>query len=649
MSRKRYPHLFSPAKIGPVEIPNRVVMAPMGTGLVDSDGRYSWEQIEYYASRARGGTGLILVEAAMVEMKIDPSPFQIKVAVIDAADKIARLTDLAHAIRYSGAVPGMQLSLGQGRQADIAEAHNPPVSASAVPAFANPEVICREITTEEVEQLIKAMADAAERVVNAGFSLIEVHGHAGYLIDQFLNLATNKRADAYGGDEEKRFRIVKELHDAIRERAGRDTAVTFRLSVDHKGAGRNLAEGLKIVKMLEEAGYDAIHVDAGNYVTMPWIFPPTYLGPACMADLAAAVKKEVKIPVIAVGSIIKPEIAEEIIKSGSADFVALGRSLLADPDWANKAKAGNPEEIRSCILCNEFCIGRLFQFKNVTCVVNPACGHEHYFQLRKTDSPRRVTVIGGGPAGMEAARVAAARGHKVTLLEKENSLGGQLIPATRPSFKFGLAAYLNYLRRQMDVMGIDVRLNTEANADVVRYTRPDVVIVATGAVPYIPELPGLAEGNVHTANDVLITGLPGTGKVVIIGGGLVGCETALHLSGQGNRVTIVEALAEAARDMNAISRQTLLEELEKAGIELRTGLEFEKLDSGRVVCRTGNGGAEELQADFVVLALGSVPQRKLINELREEFPFVMEAGDCIRPRKVGDAVHEGFAASWRIG
>ena len=244
-------------------------------------------------------------------------------------------------------------------------------------------------------------------------------------------------------------------------------------------------------------------------------------------------------------------------------------------------------------------------------------------------------------------RVAAARGHKVTLLEKEKVLGGQLVPATKPVFKQGLAYYLEYLRHQMEVMNVDVRLNVEANTATVKYTRPEVVILATGAVPYIPNIPGLDDSRVRTANQVLIEGLPETGKVVIVGGGLVGCETALHLSSQGNKV-IVLALDDVAQDMNAISRITLLEELEKAGVELSTGFEFQAIESGRILCRGRQGEEKQLRADFIVLALGSTSQRHLIKELSKNFPLVMEAGDCIRPRKVGDAVHEGFAAGWRI-
>ncbi|NMB34889.1 MAG: FAD-dependent oxidoreductase [Firmicutes bacterium] len=648
MSISRYPHLLSRAEIGPVEIPNRVAMAPMGTALVGENGGYSWPQIEYYASRARGGVGLIIVEGTMVEMEIDQSPYTMNTSLNDAADKIAHLDNMAQIIRYSGAVPGIQLSLGTGRQADLADPANPPVSASAVPAFADPEVICREISTEEVRSLVSSFAAATERAVQAGFELIEVHGHGGYLIDQFLNPAWNKRTDAYGGSPEKRFRIVHEILDAVRQRVGNSVAVTFRLSVDHKGAGRSLAEGLVLSKMLAEAGYDGIHVDAGTYDTMPWIFPPTYFGTASMADLAAAVKKEVEIPVIAVGSILKPEIAEEILKEGKADFIALGRPLLADPNWVNKAKAGKPETIRSCILCNEFCVGRLFELKTVSCVVNATCGREHYFHLGKAEKPQRITVIGGGPAGMEAARVAAARGHRVTLLERDNELGGQLIPATKPVFKQGLHNFLQYLRHQMEELEVDVQLNVEANAQVVKYTRPEVVILATGATPFIPDLPGLNGNSVYTANRVLVDGLPRAGRAIIVGGGLVGCETALHLAGPGNKITVVEALDQVAEDINSVSQFALLEELEKAGIEIRTGLKFEEYNAGKAICRNSQGEVEKLGTDFLVLALGSTSERHLIRELCEHFPFVMEAGDCISPRKIGNAVHEGFAAAWRI-
>jgi len=646
---QRYPRLFSRAKIGPVELPNRIVMAPMGTGLGAGDGNYSWQQIEYYASRARGGAGLILVEATMVEMEIDPAPFLIKISLNDGEDKLPRLTDMAEIIHYAGAVPGIQLSLGMGRQADIADERCPPVSASAVPAFANPEVTCQELTVEQIEGLVAAYGEAAGRAARAGFKLIEMHGHTGYLIDQFLTPVWNKRDDAYGGDAEKRFRIVRELLSAVRRQVGKDVAVTFRVSTDHKGAGRNLEEGLALIRQLDKAGFDAVHVDAGAYDTMPWIFPPTYFGIAPMAALAAAAKKEVAIPVIAVGGILTPEIAEGILQSGEADFIALGRPLLADPAWANKAKAGKPETIRSCILCNEFCVGRVLTFKTISCVVNATCGREHYFQLEKAEKPKRVTVIGGGPAGMEAARVAASRGHRVTLLEKASELGGQLIPATRPAFKQGLYNFLCYLRHQMEILKVDVKLNTEANAQVVKYTRPEVVVLATGATPYVPDLPGLHSPEVRTARQVLQEGLPGSGSnVVIIGGGLVGCETALHLSEQGCQVTIVEALDEAARDMNMISRLALLEELQRAGVELKTGLEFQEYSAGKVICRDQSGKKEELSADAVVLALGSTPERHLVVELTGQFPFLAEVGDCISPRKVGEAVHEGFAAGWRI-
>ncbi len=654
MTADRYPHLFSRIKIGPVELPNRVAMAPMGTGLVDSDGKFSWRQIEYYAARARGGTGLIIVEATMVAKEIDPSPFDIAISRADGNDKISRMSDMADVIKGTGAVPGLQLSLGQGRQADVAREETPPVAPSQQPAFADPGVECRSLSREEVEQMINNAADAAERALLAGFSLVELHGHAGYLIDQFLTPLWNQREDVFGGNPEGRFRLIRELLWAIRERVGNKMAVTFRISVDHKyQEGRSLEEGVELCKKLEDIGFDALHVDAGFYETMPWIFPPSYYGEACMVDLAARVKESVNIPVIAVGSILDPETAEKIIAEEKADLVALGRPLLADPDWAGKALEDRPEDIRTCILCNEFCIGRLFQHKNVSCSVNASCGKEFYFSRQSTARPRRVTVVGGGPAGMEAARVASRLGHQVILLEKENEPGGQLIPATRPHFKRPLKGFLDYLKRSLEREKVQVETGQTATRQVIRDTDPDEVILAAGAVPYVPDLPGIKEGmeegTVLTAAQALTREEPVKNYVLVVGGGLVGCETALYLASGGQQVTIVEELDDIATDLNPISRLSLLEELQKAGVEIKTGLQFTGAYGGEINCLGRERETEKLSASTVVISLGYISRREMMPELMKDFPRVRDIGDCVIPRKVGDAVSEGFQAAWSLG
>ncbi len=654
----KYPYLLSRFNIGPVEIPNRVAMAPMGTGLVDLDGKYSWEQIEYYAARARGGTGLIIVEATMVETEIDPSPFEIAISRADGNEKVSRMSDMAEIINGAGAVPGIQLSLGQGRQADAAYPENPPVAPSSLPAFADPGVECRALTEEEISRLISRTAEAAERALMAGFTLIELHGHAGYLLDQFISPLWNRRNDRYGGDPEKRFQLVYDLLNAIRDRVGDRMAVTFRISVDYKHPeGRTLEEGLQLCRKLEEAGFDALHVDAGFYETMPWIFPPTYYGEGCMADLAARVKETVDIPVIAVGSILNPQTAEQILSEGKADMVALGRPLLADPDWVKKAREDRSEDIRTCILCNEFCVGRLFQYKTVSCSVNPACGKEHYFASRSISGlhPARVTVVGGGPAGMEAARAAALHGHHVTLLEKEKELGGQLIPAVQPDFKRPLKGFLQYLIKNMEKSGgIQVELGEEATLEKVKKTDPDEIILATGAVSYVPNLPGVREGvergRILTAVQTFNREAVVKNNVVVVGGGVVGCEAALFLAKQGERVTVVEEYEETASDLNPVSRLALWEEMQKAGVEIITGYQFIGAadEGGEIRCLDRQGEERTLTANTVVLALGAVPQRELLPVFLNEFPGVKDIGDCVVPRKAGDAVNEGFQAGWSL-
>jgi len=653
MNPYQYPYLFSRINIGPVELPNRIAMAPMGTGLVDSDGRVSWPQIDYYVARARGGAGLILVEATRVEKKIDPSPVEIALPLADDNQQVARLNDLAEAIKGAGSVAGIQLSIGMGRQADVAFKENPPVAPSAISSFADPEVTCRPLSLSDIQELVKSTAEASERALLAGFSLIELHGHTGYLFDQFLTSLWNKRDDAYGGNLEGRFRLIKETIDAIRERVGKTMAITFRLSLDHKHPeGRDVKEGLILAKKLEEAGFDAIHVDAGSYDTMPWIFPPTYYGTAPLVELSEQVKREVKIPVITVGSILEPRQAEEILTEGKADLIALGRPLLADPDWPEKALLQKEEEIRSCILCNEFCIGRLFQFKAVSCSVNASCGKEHYYTLKQPGRYRRITVIGGGPAGMEAARIAATRGHQVTLLEKESSLGGQLIPATRPSFKRPLKKYLDYMIKQMEKQGVNVELGLQATPEIVKKTEPDEVVLATGAYPMVPDLPGVKENlnkkGVYTSVKVLQEELTLNGDVVVVGGGVVGCETALFLAYHGNKVVLVEELEAIANDLNLVSRIALLDELNRAGIEIKTGMEFKYKSNSEAFFQNKDSSSVSMKADSLILALGSIPQRELHENLLNNYPRVHLAGDCIYPRKVGDAISEGFTVGYRL-
>jgi len=502
----RFNKLFEPGNIGTLEIPNRIVMAPMGTGFAGLDGRLGKRHINYYAERAKGGVGLIITTVVKVERSIDPiDRCSFPIPVLDDNRLIPDFSELADRIHEYGSKVAVQLSLGFGRNADNISSERPPISASAVPSFHDPKVLARELTIEEIRELIKAFGDAAERVKRAGIDAIEIHAHTGYLLDQFMTSLWNKRGDAYGGDLEGRLRLPLEIIEEVRGRLGRDFPLIFRYSADHmiKG-GRKIEESKEIAKRLEEAGVDALHIDAGCYEAMPWIFPPEYYEQGCLVHLAEEIKRVVDIPIITVGRISDPEFAEKILEEGRADFIAMGRQLLADSEWPKKVREGKIEDIRRCIACNEGCIGRLFAIKPISCTLNPEVGREGEYRITPALKRKKVLVIGGGPAGMEAARVAGLRGHDVTLCEKTDKLGGLLIPAAMPEFKKDLNHIIKYYSTQLRKLNVKVELNKEVTLETVNEMKPDVVIVATGSTPFIPKIPGINKRIVVKAIDVLL-------------------------------------------------------------------------------------------------------------------------------------------------
>ncbi|MBN1612873.1 MAG: FAD-dependent oxidoreductase [Deltaproteobacteria bacterium] len=633
-------HLFEQGKIGGLEIKNRIVMAPMLIwGLVEPDGAISERGIDYYAERAKGGVGLITTGAAVTKPDLEYRRTR-GMFRADNPDAVPRLKALVEAVHRFGAKLSIQLTPGAGRVI-FPMAAREPVGPSVLPNVWDANILTRELKVKEIEALVRSFETAAGIVKEAGIDAVEVHAHEGYLIDQFMTSLWNKRQDRYGGDLEGRLRFPLEIVRAVKDGAGADFPVIFRYAGSHLiEGGREIEESLEIARNLESAGVDALHVDAGCYDDWYWPHPPGYQPPGCMADMAAAVRRAVGIPVIAVGRLGYPDLAEGVLRDGKADFIALGRPLLADPDWPIKAKEGRLDDIVPCIGCHDGCLGRAtVRGAHLSCAVNPACGNEREAAIGPAERPKSVCIIGGGVAGMEAAMVAALRGHRVHLYEKGGRLGGHLIEASAPAFKDDLRWLRDYYESQLRKLDVAVELGTEATAQKIRDKKADVVIVATGSTPIVPAIPGMDQDRVATAVDVLL-GLKKAGeRVVVVGGGLVGCETAVHLAQRGRRVTVVEMLGGILPDLFEANRQQLLKMLAESGVAVLTDAQLARVtDEGAVIVNKRRRYQAHIKADTVVLAVGLKPETRLARDLADAGIEIHSIGDCLEPGKIIDAI-----------
>jgi 2-enoate reductase len=641
--------LFEPGKIGGLKVKNRIMMAAMNTNLHELDGRFSERAIDFYVARAKGGVGLIISSYCAVERRIEPKA-EGEHRYLPMADRftyINRLSQLADAVHDYGAKIAIQLTAGVGRVLPVhfIEAMKPlqPVAPSAQPCFSNPNVTARALTLEELGELVAAFGFAAKLLVSAGVDAIELHGHAGYLIDQFMTSIWNRRKDRYGGDLEGRLRFPLEIIEAIKSSAGRDFPLIFKHAVKHYiNGGRDVEESLEIAKRLEKAGVDAIDVSAGCFGSPQGREHPMYSPPGQWVELAEAIKKTVRIPVIVGGALGHPGLAERVLEEKKADFISLGRGLLADPEWPNKVREGRLEDILICIQDNEGCLGRTRKHKYVSCTLNPTTGMERDFgKVIPAKKRKSVLVVGGGPAGMEVARVAAVRGHEVTLWEKGNELGGNLIPASIPEFKMDIKNLIKYWSSQIKKLGVRVELCKEATCDLIRKAKPDVLVIATGASPLFPPIPGIERNVVVSAVDLLLGKKMSGETVIVAGGGLIGCEIGLYLAEKGKKVTILEMTKHLASDVFEGNRSNIISMLENFGVTLLTETTLlEILDDGVIVNDTA--GKKTLKADTVVLALGLRSEIGLLmsEEVKELSPICI--GDCLEPRKIINAVWEGF-------
>lgn len=639
-------YLFRPGKIGEMKVKNRVVMTPMALfGLPESDGALSERSIAFYTERAKGGAGIVMPAGTLVSTAFEDGFSSLN--VLDSIDKAVGWSQLAESVHHYGSRLGVQLSVGLGRISGSFATRKGfvPVSASPVKAYWVPTVECRSLRSEEIAGLVAACGKAAALAQGAGVDFVEIHGYGGYLLDQFMSSLWNRREDEYGGDIEGRMRFALEVVRAVRSACSREFPVVFKFTPVHLAdGGRELSEGLELARLLEGAGVDALHVDVGCYESWHRAIPPVYSQPACQVDAAAEVKKAVGIPVIAHGKLGYPEIAEAVLREGRADFVGLGRSLLADPMWARKVKEGRPEEIVPCIGCSEGCMARGFRGRYASCAVNPECAMEGRYSLAPASQPKSVLVVGGGPGGITAAVTAASRGHSVALWEKGEKIGGSLLPASAPGFKRDVGRLLEHLGRRLERADVDVCLSREATPEYVREAGPDVAIIAAGADHLVPELPGIGGPNVCKAVEVL-TGERATGNsVVVAGGGIVGCETALFLRERGKRVTIIEEKGLLTKNpVFILNHMQLFGMIEEEGIEVLDGTRLVEVADGGVSVE-GRDGRRLIECDSVVLALGFKPRDALAEELEGGSLEVVRIGDAVRPGRVMEAIWEGYHA-----
>jgi len=641
--------LLEPIKIGPLELRNRIVMPAMGTNYADQDGAVTDRLLNYYAERAKGGAGLIIIEVTCVDSPIGKTiAHQLG---IHEDRLVPGLKALARSIQAHGAKAALQLHHA-GRRASSKVTGLQPVAPSAIACYGGN--VPRELAEEEIERIVEKFAQAGRRAQEAGFDAVEIHCAHGYLIHQFLSPLTNKRSDAYGGELFNRTRFAGEVLHRIRKELGESYPIFVRISADEFiPGGLTLVDGKKIAQVLERAGANLIHVSAGGtpstaqeYATQKATsIPDRSFARGCFVHLAQGIKECVRIPVIAVGRINGPELAEEILRQGKADLVAMGRALIADPEMPRKIKDGNWGSIRRCIACLN-CVDKiLIDQSPLGCAINPAAGCEKESKIVKTETPKSVLVIGGGPGGMEAARVLALRGHHVTLLEKSDQLGGQLKFASLPPHKEELKELLNYLSGQLMELGVKVNFRNLADAQAIAEKNAETVIIATGARPMIPKFAGREKANLFDFAEALSDPSKIGERVIVLGGGMVGCETAEFLAQRARSVTIIEMLDDLALDVSPFVRKFLLNRLNKLKISAMVNTEVQEIHGDYLIGLT-KGEKRTFRADSIVVAMGLEEDRSLVNSCQGMLPRsceIYEIGDCKKPRKIMDAIHEGFA------
>ena len=654
-----YDVLNQPYRICNVEIKNRFTVIPMTMGglAYDEQGGFSENLIHYFELRAQGGFGLIIPGAAGTDAHVDP--YSALGPLVTNPHWQERAKVLVERVHNRGAKIFCQITMGLGR--------NYPglPGPSENPVWRNPDVKSPEMTTEQIKQKIADIIEGAVIAQKCGYDGVEIHAmHWGYLLDQMAMAFYNRRTDEYGGSLENRLRCAKEIVEGNHEKCGRDFPVGMRLGLktyikDYDKAtltgeeevGRTLEEGIEIAKLLEKYGYDFLDTDTGTYDSFYYACPPMYNPQGFMIPLAAAAKKEVSIPVIAGGRMQDYDLAAKAVEAGEIDAVGLGRPSLADPEYPNKLFAGHPEQIRPCIGCNMGCFRRCVETgEPVSCAVNPQAGRETVMGLKPGNGEKKVVVVGGGVAGMEAARTAALRGYKVTLFEKSDHLGGHIVEAGAHSFKSEIAKLNAWYQNELKNLNVNIKMEHEPCINCIKKQQPDAIVLATGTNVASPKIPGLDKA-IDSLTAIDKPELLGN-KVVIVGGGLVGCEIALDEANHGKDVTIVEALGDimAAGGAGAPypNRQMIVDLFENKGVKVFTNTKLVEVTDEGAVVEKADGTQELFPADTVVSALGFKPAPNLKEQWAELGVPMYEVGDATGAGTILKAIWDAYEVANNI-
>ncbi len=620
----KFPTLFQPIQIGNVTVPNRFVVPPMGNNLANTDGSLSERSLAYYEARAKGGFGLITIESTVVYNQAKGGPRKPCLFSDDTISSFKKVADVCH--KY-GAKVSIQLQHA-GPEGNSAITGYPLKAASAVPAASGRETP-EAVSKYELYHIIECYGDAAKRAQLAGIDMVEVHCAHGYLVSTFISERTNHRTDEFGGCFENRMRLPRLIIENIRKKTGNNFPILCRINAsDEVEGGQSVQDAAAVAYYLEEeCGVAALNITRSVHLHDEFMWAPGITHGGFNADLVSEIKRAVSVPVITVGRFTEPQYAELLVKQGRSDLVAFGRQSISDPELPNKARLGKLEELMPCIGCLLGCVPNMFAGKPITCALNPCVGRER--EITPATAKKKVVIVGGGPAGLYAAWICAIRGHQVTLLEKESELGGSFRIASYPTGKGQLSAAIRAMIVRCEEAGVEIQLKAEATSESIRKINPDAVILATGSTPLLLPIPGLSECGYVTAQDMLL-GKTAVGKrVIIAGGGMIGCEAAEFLAERGHQVAIVEMKPTIAEDVTPETKRYMFENFKQNNVQLYPNAKITQFYNDGVSCILNDGSEFSLQGfDTIILAMGTRSKEILSKELSEFVPQVFVIGEA---------------------